>query len=220
MAAAALPRRQAGMVLLLCLMLLCSLTLVGLSATADSLLQDQLASNEQDLERARQTALAALSWAEDWLLNLDGAAPPVCTAPCDGLMLHAASGLPAHPEREDAQWWAANGHEAGIDPLTGGSLLSLSPANAQPAYWLLQSAHSESLANGTTMTWYRILVRATGHRATSVSVVESLLLRNWPQAGGATTEGENTGAGETAPGSCSSMSSAPGCGRLAWRRLR
>jgi type IV pilus assembly protein PilX len=218
--AAAMPRRQAGMVLLLCLMLLCSLTLVGLSATADSLLQKQLASNEQDTERARQIALAALSWAEGWLLNLDGAAPRVCTIRCDGLMLHAASSLPAHPEREDAQWWAANGHEAGIDPLTGGSLLSLSPANAQPAYWLVESAHSESLANGTTKTWYRILARATGHRETSVSVVESLLLRTWPQAGGAIADAENAGAGETAPGSCSSWSSAPACGRLAWRRLR
>lgn len=208
------------MVLLLCLMLLCSLTLVGLSATADSLLQQQLAANEQDTERARQTALAALSWAEDWLLKLDGAAPPVCTAACDGLILHAASGLPAHPERKDAQWWAANGHEAGIDPLTGGSLLSLSSANAQPAYWLVESAHSESLANGTTMIWYRILVRATGRRETSVSVVESLLLRAWPQAGGAVTGGDTTGAGEAAPGSCSSLSSAPACGRLAWRQLR
>ena len=59
-------RVQTGMVLLLCLIFLMALTLLGLSASSDTILQSKLANNLQESERARQSALSALSWAEQW----------------------------------------------------------------------------------------------------------------------------------------------------------
>ena len=91
-------RTQSGMVLLLCLIFLMALTLLGLSASSDTILQSKLANNLQESERASQSALSALSWAEQWLLEFDGPAPETCSAPCDGLYLHATGSLPNHPE--------------------------------------------------------------------------------------------------------------------------
>jgi len=210
------PGHHTGMVLLLCLLLLCSLTLVGLSATADSTLRARIAANRQDSERAAQTARTALIWAENWLLDQGGSAPQVCTPPCGGLKLHAAGSLPVHPEREDADWWAANGHEGGVDPLSGTPLLALPAAGSQPVYWLLESVHEEPAADGTgTLAWYRVLARATGRGDRVVSVVASLLLRSWPQAGhSADSAAEENGSG------CNPSEAPPVCGRVAWQILR
>ena len=104
-------KTQTGMALLLCLMFLMALTLIGLSASSDTILQNKLAGNLQETERAKQSALLTLSWAEQWLLALDGAPPEICTAPCDGLFLHAAGDLSPHPESESFSWWMDQGHD-------------------------------------------------------------------------------------------------------------
>ena len=71
---------QTGMVLLLCLLFLTTLTLLGLSASAETVMQDQLATNLQETDHARQSALTAQKWAENWLLELEGPAPDSCSA--------------------------------------------------------------------------------------------------------------------------------------------
>ena len=53
---------QSGMVLLLCLMFLVALTLLGLSASSDAILQNQLAANLQEQERAKHQKHEALSY--------------------------------------------------------------------------------------------------------------------------------------------------------------
>ena len=82
-----IPRQlnfQDGMVLLLGLLFLTVLTLLGLSASADAILQSQLAANLRESERAKHASVASLSWAEDWMLELEGIAPVPClgSRPC------------------------------------------------------------------------------------------------------------------------------------------
>ncbi len=206
------PDTQTGMVLLLCLIFLTSLTLLGLSASADTILQNKLSANLQETERAKQSALSALSWAEHWLLELDGPAPAICSEPCEGLYIHPRGDLPPHPEFENFSWWMDQGHEAGIDPLTGNRITTITAGSINPPVWIIEAVHSIPPAeNGTgqLQVWYRILARGSGRTDAAVSVIESTVVRSWSSIDNADMSG-------TCPGSEAEAK----CGRLAWRELR
>jgi len=210
-------RTQTGMVLLLCLIFLMALTLLGLSAASDTILQSKLASNLQETERARQSALSALSWAEQWLLEHDGPAPETCSAPCDGLFLHATGSLPNNPEFESHSWWLSQGHEAGINPLTGERITTISGDSINPPLWVVEVVHTiPPVENGTSdfQVWYRLLARGSGRTETAVSVVESTVVRSRPSV-------EDTGLSVTAvPAPCPGSELHALCGRFSWRELR
>ena len=205
------------MVLLICLIFLAALTLLGLSASAEAILQNQLAANLQETERAKQSALSALSWAEDWLLGLDGTAPETCVTTCDGLKVHAQGDLPASPEFRGISWWVDQGHEAGIDPRTGDLMTKIAGGSFNPPIWIIEAVHEISpTESGATdlQVWYRILARGNGRTDVSVSVVESIVVRSWTTI--EATEPTETGI----PGTCPGAEPTAECGRVSWRELR
>jgi Tfp pilus assembly protein PilX len=208
---------QTGMALLLCLIFLMALTLIGLSASSDTILQNKLAGNLQESERAKQSALLTLSWAEQWLLALDGDPPEICTAPCDGLYLHAAGDLSPHPESENFSWWMDQGHEAGINPLTGDRIATISSDSIHTPVWIIEVVRTippTADANPDLQVWYRILARGSGRTDSAVSVIESSVVRSWPAV-------TDTGPPETeTPPSCFRLELPVKCGRYAWRELR
>ena len=203
---------QTGMVLLLCLIFLTALTLLGLSATADTVLQNKLSANLQETERAKQSALATLSWAELWLLGLKDPAPETCTTSCKGLYLHSPGDLPPHPESESFNWWMARGHEAGINPVTGARMRTVTGSNSHPSVWIIEAIHSippEDNPTGHLRVWYRILARGSGHTEAAISVVESTVVRSWASVGLSVADD---------PEICTDSSEE--CGRISWRELR
>jgi len=207
--------RQRGMVLLLCLLFLMALSLLGLSASTETLLQSKLSANLQDSERAKQAALLASAWAERWLLSLEGPAPGNCSDACDGLILHDTGALPAHPESENFNWWMANGHEAGVDPLTGQRLQTIARDSVDAPVWIIETVKTITPAESgeaDLQTWYRILARGTGHSETAVSVVESVVVRSWPLPA-------NNAAFSVVAGACPGSTPAAICGRYAWREI-
>lgn len=210
-------KTRPGMVLLLCLIFLMALTLLGLSASSDTILQNRLASNLQEAEHAKQSALSALSWAEHWLLRMEGPASAACAAPCNGLKLHASGDLPPRPEFEDYSWWAEQGHEAGINPLNGERIAMLSADSFHPPVWIVEAVHSIPPAdNGTQdlQVWYRVLARGSSRTVNGVSVIESTIVRSWPVIEG--NESPDNHLTEPCPGA----EPAAICGRFSWRELR
>jgi Tfp pilus assembly protein PilX len=210
-------KNTGGMVLLLCLIFLMALTLLGLSASSDAILQNKLTSNLKENERAKQSAQLGLLWAERWLLDLDSPVPVSCAETCDGLYLHAAGALPPKPQHEDFSWWMAHGHEAGIDPLTGVRLTTIASDSIKPPVWIieiLQSIPPNAETNPDLQVWYRILARGNGRTDNAVSVVESIVVRSWPLV----EDAEISGSGIT--GSCPGSGMSAVCGRFSWRELR
>ena len=208
---------QTGMVLLLCLIFLTALTLLGLSASADTVLQNKLATNLQETEHAKQSALSALAWAEQWLLEQEGTAPENCIEPCDGLYIHAAGSLPPHPEFKDLSWWLDQGYEAGIDPLSGVRVATISSGSIYTPVWIIESIHEIPPAENQTtdlQVWYRILARGSGRTGAGISVVESIVVRSWPSIGN--SEQTETGTSGNCPGSVPTAK----CRRISWRELR
>jgi Tfp pilus assembly protein PilX len=206
---------QRGMVLLLCLIFLTAMMLLGLSASADTILQNQLTANLQETDRVKQSALAALIWAEKWLLELDGLPRENCRGPCGGQIIHAFGSLPANPEFKPYSWWIEQGFEAGTDPLTNNPETLAITDNTNKSIWLIEPAYSFAAAqDGSTdqRVWYRIFARASNTAGTVVSVVESLVVRSWPSL-----ESTEVATADN-PGICSVQDKA--CGRVSWRELR
>ena len=222
MKAIGIQYNQAGMVLLLCLIFLTALTLLGLSASADSILQSKLTANLQETERAKQTALATLSWAEHWLLALEGAVPENCQEACDSLdnhelVIHESGSLPPHPEFESISWWIEQGHEAGIDPLTGDLIERIAQGGVDKPVWIIEAVHTIPPAENDTTNlevWYRILARGSGRTSAAVSVVESTVVRFWPSAENLEMPGTDV------TDTCSGVEPTTTCERKSWRELR
>ena len=211
------PGSQSGMVLLLCLIFLTALTLLGLSASTDTILQNQLVANFHEAERAKQSALAALSWAENWLLELDGPVPDYCRKPCNGLYVHIPGELPPHPEFENFSWWQDQGYEAGTDPLSGNLVTSIATGNINKPTWLIEVLHSIAPASDSSrdlQVWYRILARGTGRTNAAVSVIESTVVRTWPSIQSPAL------ANPDITKNCTGFESIKRCGRVSWRELR
>jgi Tfp pilus assembly protein PilX len=205
------------MVLLLCLIFLTALTLLGLSASAEAILQNKLTANLRESEHAKQAALSALKFAENWLLNLEGTTPEICNTACIGVKLHAPGSLPISPEFRDLSWWEAQGHEAGIDPQNAERVTSIAVGSASPPFWIIEAVHETPPTEiGATdiQVWYRILARGNGKTTAGVSVVESIVVRSW-----ATIESPETSETEVIT-RCPGAESTAKCGRVAWRELR
>ena len=210
-------QHQTGMALLICLIFLTALTLLGISASADAILQKKLAANLQEAERAKQAALSALSWAEHWLLEQDGLAPVSCTETCEGFHVHGPGDLPPKPEFKNLDWWLGHGHEAGINPVNGDRITTVSAGSIDPSLWIIEIIHSSPASeDGSThlQIWYRLLARGSGRTNAAVSVIESTLVRSWPSNDG--TGSIDTPGANTCPGSGKSAK----CGRVSWRKLR
>lgn len=211
------PPSQIGMALFFCLIFLTALTLLGLSASADVILQNQLVANYQEAERARQSALAALSWAEDWLFDLEGTVPDYCEKPCAGLFVHSPGDLPTHPEYESLSWWLDHGYLTGIDPLTGEHTVGGAPGNTNNSVWLIEELHSVSRVTDdpeALQVWYRILARGSGRSKGAISVVESIVARSW------LSTREPAPSDTEVSSYCSGLDSSAQCGRVSWRELR
>lgn len=195
-------RMDRGMVLLMCLIFLTALTLLGLSASADAVLQRQLAANLQDTERATQSAQTALRWAERWLLDMEGPPPVACSGTCEGFTVHRAGTLVSNPEFESLSWWQTHGFEAGIDPLTTERLANFGAGNFNPPFWVIETLHESTMTgdgSSSQQVWYRLLARSSGRSQNAVSVGESIITRTW-----STIEDPNQTRG----------------GRVSWQRLR
>ena len=196
------PASQSGMVLLFCLMFLTALTILGLSASSDTILQHQLATNLQQTELVKQTARTTLLWAEQWLDELQGPAPEACSTACEGFTVHPPGRFALHPEFANLDWWQSHGYEAGIDPLTGERLASIGINAIHPSLWVIEIIHDLPASGDNAdpdLVWYRILARGSGQTDMSVSVVESVVAKSW-SAGGEQSLQAN--------------------GRVSWRELR
>ncbi len=213
---------QTGMVLLLCLMFLTALTLLGLSAAANNVAQNQLITNLEETERAKHSTLAALAWAEQWLLELEGLPPESCPEPCDNLYIHAPGDLPPGPEFQDLSWWLDRGSEAGIDPVTGERIALLANGSADPPVWLIEELHQQPPAedgSSDLKVWYRLLARGSGRTDSAIAVVESIVVRPWRSADYSDPQNDaEIYVGRT--GVCAHMESDTICGRLSWQQLR
>lgn len=176
----ALPHRQHGVVLIVCLVFLALLTLMAVSGMDNSVTEERMASNMQDYNQAFEAAEAALEQGEAWLgaqirLPSSNAAGTADVWTANGPDA-TNNGIGWWLER-DAEWWTENGIAAsGVGEV------------AAPPRFVIEeiftSTDGQSLAIGTgeltqTRVLHRVTARAVGSSGNSEVMLQSTYIRTY-----------------------------------------
>lgn len=197
-------RAQTGLVLVMALLVLLTLTLLALTGAHSAAIQQRLAANAQDQALALARADRALKTGEHWLLHHGSTSPPSgCPGNCPAdhplWTPFAATDRPVH---QHDGWWLAHGETLdGARALDGGHaewLAEILPVPAQP--WPPSA--------GSELHWYRVSARGSGRNGRPLVAIESVFARPW-----------GTDLPPGWQGSCRRRDGPP-CGRQAWRRVR
>ena len=147
-----MSRGQSGATLLMCVIMLASLSLLGVSAASDSLLQQRMGANRAQDEQALAAANARLRAFEMALLTLPGEArPPGCPEAClmelpAGVLLEEIHFRPADGlGQPDLSYFLASARE----PVAGPAEARLQSMLARPwgdAAWSGDGAYCDGLA--------------------------------------------------------------------------
>lgn len=209
--------RESGAALIMCLILLGALSLLGLSAASERVMQMRMSSNSDSGLARRLNANSGLNWAEDWLLGMPGTGRPVaCAANCTAAdVIRPVGAYGIAPQHMNLQWWQLNGHAVGFAPEA-----SPPPAEFAGPWYIIEEVHIEPAVNPESLqletAYYKIMARGMATGPTQNSVTESILARPWGHESLSNGFPPNA---ETVP-FCKSMLTQTPCGRMAWRWLK
>jgi type IV pilus assembly protein PilX len=167
-----LPHGQRGAILAVSLLLLLVMTVLGLTASQATLLQERMAGNDRELDLAFQAGEAGLRGAEkriDSTVGPKGQARYICSDPdsCDAEDRANATEDYTHQEQK---WWDDNAHSLG---------LSLAEVGGEPQFVTEEWANvQDTLTTGDSgaksgTIFYVNTSRALGPTATAVAIVET-----------------------------------------------
>lgn len=168
---------QRGAVLVVSLIFLLVLTLLGVVSMQNTTLEERMARNVYDGERAFQTAEAALREAEGWVMGIDPYAPPALTTSCGSPPCVTYS----YPAENSASWWASNGTEYGVSGTQEMAALSQDPyyVNEYIGYDPgVEVLDHEQRAQQIGPHWYRSISAGFGAQDTTKRVLQSTV-RIW-----------------------------------------
>lgn len=211
-----------GAVLLLCLLLLSSLTILGLAAATDHVLQKRMSGNHLESSMANHSAESTLKWGRDWLFGLNGAtSPSACSSACGPMDVIRSEGFYGEViEHQDTDWWKQNAFPFGKDPVTGVLMDEFTDNETERNYWLIEEVQVESSSSGlslaTEIAYYRISARSSPGNNEMFTVTQSIVARPWGDE--VLSNSFPKPSGET--GICFAFAHEIPCGRLAWRRLQ
>ena len=164
-------KNQSGAILIISLIMLLLLTLIGISGTQTSSLEEKMAGNMRDKNLAFQAAESALKIAENSLL------PPALLPAFDdagtGGFYSATSTIPSQSALLLPSFWTTN-------PVAVSTVAGLGNNIAQPLYIIQESGVSDCPGSGPGVNDcrnYRIIVRATGGSVNSVVILQSIYSR-------------------------------------------
>ena len=223
--------RQAGVALLLGLVILAAISLLAVVATSSMILQQRMASNFSDAQSARQAAAWAVSQGEAYLLGveqdqrLEGCSAR-CFLPPSSVVIRQPEDLPPFPEYEEVSWWRNWGVAAGATSS------SESPDESAPSAWsfgtqnprfVISEVHFEpqmSLTSGSEappidgVAYYQILGLGFGKNTTVQAVEEAIVARPWL--------GAHVLSPTPQPGRnyCATFRPWYDCGRMSWRQRK
>jgi Tfp pilus assembly protein PilX len=214
-------RQAKGAVLILCLLMLTALSVLGLAAASDHILQARIAGNAVGSSEMEVSADAGLLWGESWLFGFQGLQmPDSCQTACQKSDLIKAEGFYDFDSVYDNEWWEANAYPVGFDPVSGMVLSNELALHHAKSHWLIEEVHhlpKQVIDDGVTdIGYYRILARGTSDTSTVYSLTESIIARPW----GDVSLQDNFPSNPTSTEFCDEISAQTPCGRLAWRKVR
>ncbi len=178
-------QKQSGVVLMISLIMLLLLTLIGVTGSSVTGLEEKMAGNMRDENLAFQAAETALRVGESIvMLN-----PPAFSVANNGkggtgLYTTVGTGAQASGYWQTVDWTSGTG----VATYTGGSLShinsapryvieELPPTNGTGANPTGGSLEAGTTGNDTSVSWYRITARGTGGSDNSVVLLQSIYRR-------------------------------------------
>ena len=168
--------KQNGAVLAITIIFLLLLTILGMAAIENSIIQSKIENNLTDADRAFQAAESALREGESFLFGLS--AKPIIVNTCQikpCVLIHNST---LYPENQNLSWWETNG------TIYQGSL----PVKvaARPLYIIqfqrfIPDDNTIGLGQGTSSGkyYYQITARGTGSNINSISILQSVVVRRF-----------------------------------------
>jgi type IV pilus assembly protein PilX len=182
-------RKEKGAILIVSLILLLVMTVLALSASQMTRMQERMAANSRDRDLALQSAEAGLRNGER-LIEALGSAPIPCTAVSPRCSVYANNALPVDIGFQTAPWWDSTGWRYGTSDTTW----STTVANAMVGSGMVRSDPSfvveevEEVPDTLTIPptgpppsrfYYRVTSAAEGGTATSQVVLRSTFARRY-----------------------------------------
>jgi type IV pilus assembly protein PilX len=183
-------RAQRGMVLVSSLLLLIVVTIIALSMFRSFGMQEKIAGNMREKQRALSAAVSAQQFAENWLMNSAAQAPVACVAGLlngtvgQGQICNTATALKSVVPNGDVTTvpWTIGGAPVGVTFQPSGMLQSATPsvsaANlANPTYYGLPAYYISDMGPSADPTIpgeiYQVDAYGYGGTSTTVAEVES-----------------------------------------------
>jgi type IV pilus assembly protein PilX len=171
------PRRERGMALITGLLLLLVVTIIGMSMFRSFGMQEKIAGNTREKDRALNAAVSAQQFAENWLKS--GAAPLSGGTCAAGLVSsnvgQVCNNLPDNSFAA-APWTiggAGNYAAVRFDGFTGPSITISAGTPSQGSWYQLPQYYVTFLGQVGGNTFYQIDAAGWGGTPNSVAVVES-----------------------------------------------
>jgi type IV pilus assembly protein PilX len=174
-AIASMQKKQSGAALIVSLILLSVLTILAVSASQSTRMQERMAGNARNVDIAFQAAEAGARNGERYLAGLTSVPDACSTAPCPVLKIAV---LPLDMSDQNDTWWTTNGREYGTasQELTG-------PVE-DPRYVIEEIGRvpDDLTAGGgppSERIFYRATARAKGGTAEAITVVQTTYTRRF-----------------------------------------
>jgi len=171
----AFSRRQHGAALVVSLLLLAVMTILALSASQTTRLQERMAGNARDMDVAFQAGEAGVRNAEAWI-DGQAAQPQTCSAaPCT---VFQAGIFPPDMATATDTWWTTNGQPYGT------AAKEMSSANADPIFVVEEAAFlKDDLTEGngppSGRVFYRTYAGAQGATDSARVVVQTTFTKRF-----------------------------------------
>ncbi|MES1191010.1 MAG: PilX N-terminal domain-containing pilus assembly protein [Steroidobacter sp.] len=150
---------QSGAALIVSLIFLLIMTILALSMSQTTTLEERMAGNARDANLAFQGAESGLKSAVTYMNGISDAGPTVVSNSVD-------------LTNQDDSWWTANGFEY------GSSSQELTALNSDPHYvvkpYALNVADSPMRDGGSITTYYQMVGRSRGNSTESEAVVAEI----------------------------------------------
>jgi type IV pilus assembly protein PilX len=174
----AIPRSQRGFILIMGLMFMLMCTLLGLAMFRSFGLQERMAGNTRDKQRAFEAAQSALQYAEWWLRSGAVTAPVLCSGVTNGnavAEMRVCDAPPVPPPATSAQlpWPARTEYLPPAMVVQGGGGVVSDGSDVRYQAKPGLQVHYLGLTNEGTGFLYRVSAYAYGGNADTAAVVQS-----------------------------------------------
>lgn len=185
-------KSQRGVVLISSLLLLLIVTIFAISMFRSFGIEERIAGNTRDKERARASAMTALQYAEWWITQSNWANASSCpaqllVAPTGGQICLQGTGLVTKIPNGDVTVvpWVSGGQEVGTQYTpTGMNVTNAAAADyyaAPPRFYISFISTINTPLNCGNL--YQIDAWSYGSSKSTVAVVESVFETNWASCG-------------------------------------